>query len=1184
MAFTHLHVHTEYSLLDGAARIKDIVSRAKELGMTSLAITDHGVMFGVIDFYRECNKQGIKPVIGCEVYTAARTLFDKNSEKDKHMGHLVLLAKNNEGYRNLMKIVSEGYRHGFYYKPRIDKNVLRQYSDGIIALSACLAGDVQNRLLNGDYDGAKREALEMLDIFGDGNYYLELQDQGLEEEARILPDMKRLHEETGIPFVATNDVHYVRREDAEAQDVLMCIQTASTIDEENRMRFPNDQFYLKSEDEMRKIFANIPEAIDNTVRIAEQCDVTFTFGELHLPEFIAPDGLTNTQYLRQLCEKGLAERYPEASPQERTELQQRLDYELGTIEKMGYVEYFLIVWDFINYAKQNGIMVGPGRGSAAGSIVAYTLRITDIDPIKYSLIFERFLNPERVSMPDIDIDFCYERRGEVIDYVTEKYGEDKVCQIITFGTMKAKQAVRDVGRVLNVSYPETDAIAKAIPFSLKMTIDLALETSPELKAKYENEETTKKVIDMARAIEGMPRHASTHAAGVVISKDSIDEYVPLYLADKGLSTQFNMTTIEELGLLKMDFLGLRNLTVIRDALEMIEADYGVKLDFSSMDYDDPTVYEMIASGNTQGVFQLESGGMTQFMKNLKPDCFEDIVAGISLYRPGPMASIPTYIDNKKHPGNIEYLHESLEPILSVTYGCLVYQEQVMQIVRDLGGYSYGRSDLVRRAMGKKKMDVMLQEKDYFINGKLDEDGNVEIAGCIRNGVPEEIAEEIFNQMVSFAEYAFNKSHAAAYAVVAYETGYLKAHYAVEFMAALMTSVMGDSDSIAKYMRNCTEMGIEVLPPDINESQKKFSVVDGKIRFGLLGVKNVGEGAIDAIIEARETKGRPEDIFRFIENIDIHKVNKKAVESLIKAGALDCLNENRAAHLAVYESLMESAQSSARNNIEGQMSLFQLNADTMQESQSMNVLPDVRNFDQDILTAQEKEMLGVYISSHPLDEYAEKIEKLVTVTSQDLADVLDSEEQGELHSFVRDGMQATMAGIITSKKNLITKNNKMMAFVDMEDLYGTVEVVVFPNIYERFGSLVDEDTIVAITGSINFKEGEMPKLLAEKIVDLKALAEDIDYGEAVKAGREHVVAEQLTDAPEGLVKIKLPPGDTNKTLNLIKQVMLAHRGRYQAIIYMPQGGSFRTERELWVEPDADFRKAVTDIVGEENYKG
>ena len=1181
MAFTHLHVHTEYSLLDGAARIKDVVARAKELGMTSLAITDHGVMFGVIDFYRECNKQGIKPVIGCEVYTAARTLFDKDSEKDKHMGHLVLLAKDNQGYKNLMKIVSEGYRHGFYYKPRIDKNVLRKYSGGLIALSACLAGDVQNRLLNGDYDGARREALEMLDIFGEGNYYLELQDQGLEEEARILPGMKRLHEETGIPFVATNDVHYVRQEDAEAQDVLMCIQTASTIDEENRMRFPNDQFYLKSEDEMRKIFANIPEAIDNTAKIADECNVTFTFGELHLPEFNAPDGLTNTKYLRKLCEQGLSERYPEASAEEKKELQQRLDYELGTIEKMGYVEYFLIVWDFINYAKQNGIMVGPGRGSAAGSIVAYTLRITDIDPIKYSLIFERFLNPERVSMPDIDIDFCYERRGEVIDYVTEKYGEDKVCQIITFGTMKAKQAVRDVGRVLNVSYPETDAIAKAIPFSLKMTIDLALETSPELKAKYENEETTKKVIDMARAIEGMPRHASTHAAGVVISKDSIDEYVPLYLADKGLSTQFNMTTIEELGLLKMDFLGLRNLTIIRDALEMIEADYEVTIDFSSMDYDDPAVYEMIASGNTQGIFQLESGGMTQFMKNLKPDCFEDIVAGISLYRPGPMASIPTYIDNKKHPGNIEYLHESLEPILSVTYGCLVYQEQVMQIVRDLGGYSYGRSDLVRRAMGKKKMDVMLQEKEYFINGKLDDDGNVEIAGCIRNGVPEKIAEEIFNQMVSFAEYAFNKSHAAAYAVVAYETGYLKAHYTVEFMAALMTSVMGDSDSIAKYMRNCTEMGIEVLPPDINESQKKFSVVDGKIRFGLLGVKNVGEGAIDAIIEARQTKGRPEDIFRFIENIDIHKVNKKAVESLIKAGALDCLNENRAAHLAVYESLMESAQSSARNNIEGQMSLFQLNADTMQESRSMNVLPDVRNFGQDILIAQEKEMLGVYITSHPLDEYADRIEQLVTVTSQDLADVLDSEEQGEMHTFVRDGMQATMAGIITSKKNLITKNNKMMAFVDMEDLYGTVEVVVFPNIYERFGSLVAEDSIISVTGSINFKEGEVPKLLAEKIVDLRSLTEELEQS---RESAQTASAEPVTDAPEGLVKIKLPSGNTNEMLNRIRNVMLAHRGKYQAIIYMPQGGSFRTERELWVEPDADFRKAVTDIVGEENYKG
>ena len=1188
MAFTHLHVHTEYSLLDGAARIGDLVARAKELGMTSLAITDHGVMFGVIDFYRECKKQGIRPVIGCEVYTAARTLFDKDAERDKRMGHLVLLAKNNQGYKNLMKIVSEGYRHGFYYKPRIDKNVLRQYHEGLIALSACLAGEIPHRLLNGDYEGAKKEALEMLDIFGEGNFYLELQDQGLEEEARILPDMKRLHAETGIPFVATNDSHYVRQEDAVAQDILMCIQMGTTVDEENRMRFSNDQFYLKSEDEMRKIFASIPEACDNTEKIAQQCDVTFTFGELHLPDFQAPEGMTKPQYLRKLCEKGLAERYPEAEGEELADLQERLNYELSTIENMGYVEYFLIVWDFINYAKENHIMVGPGRGSAAGSIVAYTLRITDIDPIKYGLIFERFLNPERVSMPDIDIDFCYERRGEVIDYVTRKYGEDKVSQIITFGTMKAKQAVRDVGRVLNVSYPETDAIAKAIPFALKMTIDKALEMSPELKAKYEGDETTRKVIDMARAIEGMPRHASTHAAGVVISRDSIDEYVPLYLADKGLSTQFNMTTIEELGLLKMDFLGLRNLTIIRDALAMIEKDHGVKIDFSRMEYDDPKVYEIIAKGNTEGIFQLESGGMTQFMKNLKPDCFEDIVAGISLYRPGPMASIPTYIENKKHPHNIAYIHKSLEPILSVTYGCLVYQEQVMQIVRDLGGYSYGRSDLVRRAMSKKKMDVMLEEKEYFIHGKTDDDGNVEIAGCVRNGVPEDAAEEIFNQMVSFAEYAFNKSHAAAYAVLAYETGYLKVHYPAEFMAALMTSVTGDANSISKYMRNCQEMGIQVLPPDVNESDKKFSVTDGKIRFGLSGVKNVGDGVIDAIIEARETKGIPSDIFRFIENLDVHKINKKAIESLIKAGALDCFDPNRAAHIGIYESLIESAQSSAKKNIEGQLSLFQLAADTMEESNVVNRLPAVKNFEKSVLLAQEKEMLGVYLTDHPLREFEEQIAKMTTVTAQDLADVMDSEENGSQHSFVRDGMQAVMAGIITGKKTLITKNNKMMAFLNIEDLYGAVEIVVFPNIYDRYSSILQEDAIISVTGSINFKEGEMPKLLAENIVDLRELKDAIpedaakDMPEKFGSGR---LSAKAARQPQGLIKIKLPQGvDKDEILEQIRQVMRSHPGECQTIIYLPEGGSFRTDESLWVVPDRDFQQKITDLVGTENYKG
>lgn len=1198
MAFTHLHVHTEYSLLDGAASVKKLAARAKELGMDSLAITDHGVMFGVIDFYRACLEEGIKPIIGCEVYTAARSRFDKDSEKDKFMGHLVLLAKDNGGYRNLMKIVSEGYRNGFYYKPRVDKELLREYSEGIIALSACLAGNVQHNLLNGDYLSARKEALELREIFGDENFYLELQDQGLEEEARILPDMKRLHEETGIPFVATNDVHYVMQEDAQAQDVLMCIQTASTIDEDNRMRFPNDQFYLKSEEEMRRIFSNTPEAIDNTAKIAERCNVTFTFGELHLPEFQAPEGLSNREYLRQLCSRGLEERYPDENEESFALLRERLDYELTTIENMGYVEYFLIVWDFINYARSRNIMVGPGRGSAAGSIVAYTLRITDIDPIKYGLIFERFLNPERVSMPDIDIDFCYERRGEVIDYVTEKYGTDNVSQIITFGTLKAKAAVRDVGRVLNVSYQETDAIAKAIPFALKMTIDKALEISPELKSMYDSDETTRKVIDMARAIEGMPRHASTHAAGVVISKLPLDEYVPLYLTDKGLATQFNMTTIEELGLLKMDFLGLRNLTIIRDALEMIRENHGVDIDFSRMEYDDPAVYEIISQGNTQGLFQLESGGMTSFMKNLKPDCFEDIVAGIALYRPGPMASIPTYIDNKRNPGHVKYVHESLKPILGVTYGCMVYQEQVMQIVRDLGGYSYGRSDLVRRAMSKKKMDVMLQEKEYFINGKISEDGTVEIPGCIRNGVPREAAEEIFNQMISFAEYAFNKSHAAAYAVLAYETGYLKAHYPVEFMAALMTSVMGDAKSMALYIRNCREMGIEVLPPDVNESEKKFSVVyepedkakkHGKIRFGLMGIKNLGDGPIGAIIDAREQKGKPRDIFRFIDNLDIHRVNKKAVESLIKSGAMDCLCSNRAAHMGIYESLMDSAQASARNNIAGQISLFQINAEELDRTGTRE-LPDIRNFRSEELLSQEKEMLGVYLTAHPLDDYAELIQRNVSVTSRDLAEVLASEEEGYTGR-VQDGMKAVMAGIILSKKNLITKNGKMMAFVNMEDMYGALEVVVFPNVYERCSELIEEDKIISVKGTINFKEGEMPKLLADEIVSIRELGAARREPNAVRAAEQPGRAKPSREQPEGIVKIRLPEGDgihnidrqNSLILDKITRIMKKYPGKHQAIIYYPQGGSRRTERELWVEPGEAFAAEITEIVGQGNYK-
>lgn len=1151
MTFTHLHVHTEYSLLDGAARIKDLIAGTKELGMDAVAITDHGAMFGVIDFYKEAKKHGIKPIIGCEVYTAARTMTDKDADKDKRQGHLVLLAKNETGYRNLMKIVSAGYTEGFYYKPRIDHSVLRKYSEGIIALSACLAGEIQWKLLNNDYEGAKKEALTLLDIFGENNFYLELQDQGIEEQLQILPDMKRLREETGIPFVATNDVHYVKREDAIPHDVLLCIQTARTVDDENRMRFPNDQFYLKSELEMERIFTDIPEAIENTKKIADRCNVEFQFGQIHLPEFHAPCGKTNEAYLRELCTGGMRDRYGEITP----ELQERLTYELDTIVTMGYVEYFLIVWDFINYARSNGIMVGPGRGSAAGSIVAYALKITDIDPIKYGLIFERFLNPERISMPDIDIDFCYERRQEVINYVIEKYGADKVAQIITFGTMKAKAAVRDVGRAINMSYGDVDVIAKAIPFDLKMTIDKALDMNSELRVTYEEDRRVRELLDTAKALEGMPRHASTHAAGVVISKKSIHEYVPLYLAEKGISTQFTMGTIEELGLLKMDFLGLRNLTVIRDALELIEQNHGVKIDLSRMTYDDKATFELISSGNTQGVFQLESSGMTQFMKNLKPDCFEDIVAGISLYRPGPMASIPTYIENKKNPRGIEYLHKSLEPILSVTYGCLVYQEQVMQIVRDLAGYTYGRSDLVRRAMSKKKMDIMLKEQEYFVYGKDDNAGNIEIRGCVRNGIPERAANEIYNQMISFAEYAFNKSHAAAYAVLAYQTAYLKTYYPVEFMAALMTSVIGDSTQIAKYIRNCQEMKIDVLPPCIQGSSKKFTVQDGKIRFGLLGVKNVGEGVIEAIVKSREEKGVPKDIFQFISNVDIHEINKKAVESLIKAGALDCLNENRAKHLSVYEGLIESAQNNSRKNIEGQLSLFQMNAESMQNSGMAGKLPDVANFSKDLLMAMEKEMLGVYLTGHPLSDYAEKIEKISTVTSEDLA-------HAEVNGDIQDGMTVTVAGMISSKKTLITKKNKMMAFLQLEDLYGTAEVVVFPNVYEAALNLLKNDSVIVVRGTVNFKEDEEPKLLADKIFGIN----DFNGG-----------------AVSGIVRITIPAEmEEAGTLAKIREIIMEHKGDTPVIITAAATNKkYKTKSDLWVNPGESFVRKLTDLIGKEN---
>lgn len=1138
MAFTHLHVHTEYSLLDGAARIKDLIAGVRDLGMESIAITDHGAMFGVVDFYKEAKKQGVKPILGCEVYTAARTMQDKDQDKDKYQGHLILLAENQTGYKNLMKLSSLGYTKGFYYKPRVDLATLAEYGEGLIALSACLAGDVQRFLLNGDYEGAKKQALQFADIFGKDSFFLEIQDQGLEEELRIKPDLVRLSRETGLRLVATNDVHYVKQEDAQAHDVLICIQTARTVDDTDRMRFPNDQFYLKSEREMVNLFADLPQAIESTQIIADRCNVELDFDTIHLPEFHAPDGQENAAYLRALCQKGLISRYGTSTPP----LEERLNYELATIERMGYVAYFLIVWDFINYARKSGIMVGPGRGSAAGSLVAYCLAITDIDPIRYGLLFERFLNPERISMPDIDIDFCYERRQEVINYVVSKYGEDKVAQIITFGTMKAKAAVRDVGRALNMTYGEVDAIAKKIPFDLSMTIQKALDTSADLLRDYENDNRVRTLLDTAKTLEGAPRHASTHAAGVVITDRPMVDYVPVYLADKGISTQFPMGTVEELGLLKMDFLGLRNLTVIRDALALIRENHGKEIDFSRMNMDDPKVFELIASGNTLGVFQLESSGMIQFMKNLKPDCFEDIVAGISLYRPGPMDSIPKYIENKKHEQRIKYIHPSLKPILSVTYGCLVYQEQVMQIVRDLAGYSYGRSDLVRRAMSKKKMDVMLQERNWFIHGKVGENGEIEIPGCVRNGIPAQAAEEIYGEMISFAEYAFNKSHAAAYAVLSYQTGWLKTYYPVEFMAALMTSVMGDSAQVAKYIRNCKDMKVQVLPPCVNESGKKFSVKGDQIRFGLLGVKNVGEGVIDAILRMRSAKGKPQDFFTFLEQIEIHEINKKAVESLIKAGAFDCLSGNRAQLMAIYESAMESRQNDSRKNLDGQITLFQSNLEAMSEASGKARLPEVSDFAPALLLSMEKEMLGVYVSGHPLDSYAEQMGRIATVTTDDL---LHAEERSELS----DGMQVTVAGIVSSKRTMITKKNTMMAFVQMEDLYGACEIIVFPGVYERYAHELKEEQLVVVKGTLNFKEEEAAKIIADKILPL---------------------AEYQTGPAEPVKIIIGKYREEALALSQIKEVLIRHSGDTPVVIQSEASGkTYKTKTDLWVNPSKEF---------------
>ena len=1079
MSFTHLHLHTEYSLLDGACRIPKLVERIKALGMTSCAITDHGVMYGCIDFYSAMKDAGIKPIIGCEVYVC-RDRLDK-SAANREYSHLILLCENNTGYQNLMKLVSEGFLTGYYYRPRIDYNLIRQHSEGLICLSACLSGDLPKLLLQGRYDDAEAYVREMQDIFGEKNFYVEIMDHGIREEKIVMPRLISLAREMNVPLVATNDCHYLEEKDADAQEVLLCIQTGKTLDDANRMRMDTRQLYVKSEDEMRTLFAACPDAVDRTQEIADRCNVEFEFGVTRLPHYPVPEGETALSMLTRLTHEGLRERYPDAK--ETDEPWQRLNYELNVISSMGYVDYFLIVWDFIRYAKSQGIMVGPGRGSGAGSIVAYSLGITMLDPLKYQLLFERFLNPERVTMPDIDVDFCYERRQEVIDYVARKYGADHVSQIITFGTLQAKGCIRDVGRVLGMSYQDTDAVAKAIPFDLGMTLEKALTLSPLLKTMYDEQPEVHRLIDTAMTLEGMPRHASTHAAGVLITGKPVMEYVPLQRNDEVITTQYPMGTIERLGLLKMDFLGLRTLTVIRDTLDMLR-EQGIDMKPEDIPRDDPAVYEMISAGDTDGVFQLEGGGMRTFLTNMKPTCFEDIIAAISLYRPGPMESIPRYIQGKQNPSSIHYETEKLRPILDVTYGCMVYQEQVMQIVRDLAGYSYGRSDLVRRAMAKKKHKVMAQEREYFIHGKLNDDGTIDVPGCVRNGVPEEVASHLYDEMTAFASYAFNKSHAAAYAVVCIETAWLKRYHPVPFMAAILNSVYGNPAKIAAYIQYCRSRGIAILPPDVNRSQWKFTVAkapDGQlgILFGLGAVKTVGQGAVDAIIRERK-HGAYRDIFDFCRRIDTSECNKRVVESLIKAGAFDGMGGNRPQLMAVFESAMDANSSLRKQTVDGQISLFDMAFGGAPLVQENHTLPNLPDYPLRQRLALEKEIAGVYITGHPLDDYRDVLGKLPFSTAD-----LDGLEEREDRGLSLDGQIVDMGGILTEMKGKATKKGAYMGFITLEDLTGQIECLVFPKVYERYQGMMAVDDLVVLHGRLSIREEEAPKLLVEKLIPLEA---------------------------------------------------------------------------------------------------
>ncbi|HDK7165278.1 TPA: DNA polymerase III subunit alpha [Clostridium botulinum] len=1168
-----LHQHTEYSLLDSSAKISDLIKRAKEFGMKSIAITDHGVMYGCVDFYKEAIKQGIKPIIGCEIYVASKSMYIKQQDKENETHHLVLLVKNEIGYKNLMEIVSKASVEGFYYKPRVDHEFLKDHSEGLIALSACLGGEVQANILKENLKKAEEVALIYKDIFKEG-FYLELQYHGMEEQLKVNETLVKMSKDLDIPLVATNDVHYIRKEDYKSHDILLCIQTGKTVEEENRMRYPSDQFYLKSPEEMYETFSYVPEALENTVKISEECNFDYNFHESKLPKFPLEEGVDPYEYLRKICFKGLFLRYEVLKDfidkpfsidevlvygdenKEAFDLIERLNYELSIIKQMGYVDYFLIVWDFIRFANEKGIMTGPGRGSAAGSLVAYTLGITKIDPIKYNLIFERFLNPDRISMPDIDSDFCYERRGEVIDYVVEKYGKENVSQIITFGTMAARACIRDVGRAMNYPYAEVDRIAKMIPTVLNITINKALELNPELKEVYDNEERVRELIDVARALEGLPRHTSTHAAGVVIASQPLVNYVPLQKNEESIVTQFTMGTLEELGLLKMDFLGLRTLTVMRDAVRIIKENKEINIDLDNIDFEDKEVYKMIGQGKTVGVFQLESAGMTSFMKELKPDSLEDIIAGISLYRPGPMAEIPRYIANKNNPLNIEYQTEKLEPILSVTYNCIVYQEQVMQIVRDLAGYSMGRSDLVRRAMSKKKHDVMEQERRNFIYGNEDQG----VKGCINNGIDENVANSLFDSMMDFASYAFNKSHAAAYAVVGFQTAYLIRYYPTEFIAAMLNSVKGDNDKVSFYVNFAKTLGIEIIAPNINESYSNFTVKDNRIIFGLTAVKNVGEKGIDNIVLSREQKDKFIDLSDFFNKVDTSIINKRLVESLIKAGAFDCLKVYRSKMLAVFEKIMDGIQKQKRNNIEGQVNLFMDIMDNKESSMDIKY-PNIKEFDKKYILQMEKEMTGLYFSGHPLEEYEETLK---IQTSHLISDIIPKESlEGNLVdtiSSIKDGDKIVVGGMITHVSKKLTRNNDMMAFIVLEDLYSSIEVIVFPKIFNMARNIINEDEVVLLKGRVSLREDEQPKLICEFMEPLVK----------INSEKLYILVEEKKD-----IKLKLQE---------IKGVFLQHKGNIPVYFCTnKERKKFRIDRELWVNESRELMDNLRNMFGEDNVK-